>query len=55
MYQAPEQIAPAPAAATIAAIQRLKRERNAVLLAHNYQRGEIQDIADVVAFLGGIR
>src|ERR687884_2130321 len=29
-------------------IQRLKRERNAVLLAHNYQRDEIQDIADVV-------
>jgi quinolinate synthase len=32
----------------IATIQRLKRERNAVLLAHNYQCGEIQDIADVV-------
>jgi quinolinate synthase len=29
-------------------IQRLKRERNAVLLAHNYQYGEIQDIADFV-------
>src|SRR5690349_22623502 len=29
-------------------IQRLKRERNAVLLAHNYQYGEIQDLADVV-------
>ena len=29
-------------------IQQLKRERNAVLLAHNYQYGEIQDIADVV-------
>src|SRR5829696_3311302 len=48
MYQAPEQLAPAATAATIAAIQRLKRERNAVLLAHNYQRDEIQDIADVV-------
>lgn len=31
-----------------AAIQRLKRERNAVLLAHNYQDGEVQDIADFV-------
>ena len=30
-------------------ISRLKRERNAVLLAHYYQDGEIQDLAD---FLG---
>jgi quinolinate synthase len=32
----------------IAEIQRLKRERNAVLLAHNYEHGEIQDMADFV-------
>jgi quinolinate synthase len=29
-------------------IQRLKKERNAVLLAHYYQEGEIQDLADFV-------
>src|SRR5258708_3339985 len=32
-----------------AEIQRLKRERNAVLLAHYYQESDIQDVAD---FLG---
>ncbi|HOR85111.1 MAG TPA: quinolinate synthase NadA [Bacillota bacterium] len=29
-------------------IQKLKRERNAIILAHNYQVPEVQDIADIV-------
>lgn len=33
---------------TIAEIQRLKMQHNAVILAHNYQYGEVQDIADFV-------
>ncbi|HEU5013627.1 MAG TPA: quinolinate synthase NadA [Roseiflexaceae bacterium] len=37
-----------PDQATIERINQLKHERNAVILAHNYQYGEIQDIADYV-------
>jgi quinolinate synthase len=29
-------------------VRRLKEDRNAVLLAHNYQRAEVQDVADFV-------
>jgi quinolinate synthase len=32
----------------IESIQRLKEERNAIILAHVYQRGEVQEIADFV-------
>lgn len=39
---------PATAGDLIADIERLKFERRAVILAHNYQYGEIQDIADYV-------
>ena len=34
--------------ALIAAINRLRQERNAVILAHYYQESEIQDIADFI-------
>jgi len=32
----------------VAGVTRLKRERNAVILSHNYQIPEVQDIADYV-------
>lgn len=34
---------------TAADIRRLLKEKNAVLLAHNYQRAEIQELADILA------
>jgi quinolinate synthase len=45
-------VAPSPPAEAIAdlheQVRRLARERDAVILAHNYQRPEVQDIADFV-------
>ena len=38
----------APPTDIVAEIKRLAKERNAVILAHNYQIGEVQDLADVV-------
>ena len=37
-----------PALDLVAEIRRLRQERNAVILAHYYQEGEIQDLADFV-------
>jgi quinolinate synthase len=43
-----EQLAVDPGLDLEAEIRRLKRERNAVILAHYYQDGEIQDLADYI-------
>ena len=32
----------------VSAIRRLKSEKNAIILAHYYQTGDIQDIADFI-------
>jgi len=37
-----------PEVALTSEIKRLARDRNAVILAHNYERAEVQDIADFV-------
>ncbi len=39
-------MSPLDNAAVVEKIRRLKSERNAIILAHNYQIGEVQDIAD---------
>jgi quinolinate synthase len=39
---------PSDVAELSAEIRQLARERNAVILAHNYERGEVQDVADFV-------
>ncbi|MFZ2032859.1 MAG: quinolinate synthase NadA, partial [Candidatus Dormiibacterota bacterium] len=48
MITAERDVATVSRARLIERIDRLRRDRNAVILAHNYQRPEVQDIADLV-------
>ena len=48
MITAERDVATVSRARLIERIDRLRRDRNAVILAHNYQRPEVQDIADFV-------
>src|SRR3989344_9047627 len=44
----PENISPKRRSFLVAEITRLKREKNALVLAHNYLPPDVQDVADVV-------
>src|SRR5207247_4643670 len=44
----PATLLPTSTGDLVAEVTRLKRERNAVILSHNYQVPEVQDIADYV-------
>src|SRR5438046_10686251 len=44
----PATLLPTSTGGLVAEVTRLKRERNAVILSHNYQVPEVQDIADYV-------
>jgi len=48
LLQAPPLLSPEEIAKLSEKIRRLAREKNAILLAHNYQNAEVQDVADVV-------
>ncbi|HEY8106089.1 MAG TPA: quinolinate synthase NadA, partial [Gemmatimonadales bacterium] len=48
MITAERDVATEARARVLDRIERLRSDRNAVILAHNYQRPEVQDLADVV-------